>query len=94
MFYRGTRFTHTQAYQVEGALVVDIRDTVEFDLTNAVYYTFVEGDTICGVAYKQYEDSDLWWAIMDANPRFQHEIEIKPGDLLLIPPREEVLKWL
>lgn len=95
MLFQGTRFTHTQAYIRDGsALVLDIRRQATFDLTDATYYTFVERDTLDGIAYEQYGNAKLWWAILDANPQFSSEIEIKPGDLLTIPSYEEVLKWL
>lgn len=95
MLFQGTRYTHTQAYIRDGsALVLDKRKQAAFDLTDATYYTFVECDTLDCIAYKQYGDAKLWWAILDANPRFMSEMEIKPGDLLVIPPYEEVLKWL
>lgn len=95
MLFQGTRYTNTPAYIRDGgALIVDIREQAEFDLSNATYYTVVEGDTVDGIAYTHYGNAALWWAIMDANPQFQHEIEIKPGDLLAIPAYEEVLKWL
>lgn len=93
--FKGTRYTHTPAYIRDGqTLVLDIREPATFDLTNAKYYTFVEADTIDGIAYEEYGNAALWWAIMDANPQFEHEIQIRPGDLLVIPPIEEVLKWL
>ena len=95
MLFQGTRYTNTPAYIRDGgALIVDIREQAEFDLSKATYYTVVEGDTVDGIAYKQYGNAALWWAIMDANPQFQHEIEIKPGELIAVPPYEEVLKWL
>ena len=95
MLIQGTRYTNTPAYIRDGgALIVDIRNQADFDLSKATYYTVVEGDTVDGIAYKQYGNAALWWAIMDANPQFQHEIEIKPVDLIAIPPYEEVLKWL
>ena len=95
MLFQGTRYTNTPAYIRDGgALIVDIRNQADFDLSKATYYTVVEGDTVDGIAYKQYGNAALWWAIMDSNPQFQHEIEIKPGDLIAIPPYEEVLKWL
>ena len=82
MLFQGTRYTNTPAYIRDGgALIVDIREQAEFDLSKATYYTVVEGDTVDGIAYKQYGNAALWWAIMDANPQFQHEIEIKPEDL-------------
>lgn len=94
MLYKGTRFTKTPAYIETGVLVLEIRQQATFDLTNATYYTFREKDTLDAIAYKLYGNSVLWWAILDANPRFQSELEIMPGDLLVIPPYEEVLKWL
>ena len=82
--FKGTRYTHTPAYIRDGqTLVLDIREPATF-----------EADTIDGIAYEEYGNAALWWAIMDANPQFEHEIQIRPGDLLVIPPIEEVLKWL
>jgi nucleoid-associated protein YgaU len=93
--FKGTRYTHTQAYvRDHDAVMLDIRKAAVFNLRNATYYTFIEGDTIDGIAYKQYNNAALWWAILDANPKFQSEIEIVPGDVLVIPPYDEVVKWL
>lgn len=95
MLFEGTRYTTTSAYIHEGdALVLDIRQQASFNLSDATFYTFRERDTLDGIAYMQYGNAALWWAILDANPRFQHEIEIKPGDLLVIPSYEEVIRWL
>lgn len=95
MFFRGTRFTNTTAYVRDiGALIVDIRRPTKFNMTNATYYTFVEGDLLDAIAYKLYGNASLWWAILDANPNFFSEIDIVPGDVLAIPPYEEVMKWL
>lgn len=69
-----------------------IRSRNHFNLSKATYYTVVQGDTIDGIAYKHYGNTQLWWAIMDANPQYQSEIEIKAGDILCIPPFEEVVK--
>jgi nucleoid-associated protein YgaU len=71
---------------------MDIRSRYVFDLTNAIYYTVVQGDTLDGIAYRQYGNAQLWWAIMDANPQYQSELEIKAGDVLCIPPYEQVVR--
>lgn len=55
------------------------------------YYTFKEGDTLDGLAYKYYGDASLWWSILDANPVYTSEIEIEYGDVLAIPTKREVL---
>ena len=91
--YRDSRYVKTSAYVRRGeTLVLSIRKRNYFDLSKATFYTVVRGDTIDGIAYKQYGNAQLWWAIMDANPSYQSEIEIKPGDVLTIPPFDEVVK--
>lgn len=72
--------------------VLEIRERYTFDTTDATYYTVVQGDTIDGISYTQYGNAQLWWAILDANPKYQTELDIKPGDVLVIPPFDEVVK--
>jgi phage tail protein X len=57
------------------------------------YYTVVQGDTIDGIAYSNYGNAQLGWAIMDANPALQSEMDIKAGDVIKIPPFDEVVKY-
>ena len=84
--YKGSRYIKTPMYQRGASLVFGIRSRNHFNLSKATYYTVVQGDTIDGIAYKHYGNTQLWWAIMDANPQYQSEIEIKAGDILCIPP--------
>ena len=91
--FQGSRYVKTSAYVRRGeTLVLSIRNRNHFDVSKATFYTVVQGDTIDGIAYRQYGNAQLWWAIMDANPLYQSEIEIKPGDVLVIPPFDEVVK--
>ena len=90
--YQGSRYIQTPLYAVGEALAIGIRARNHFDLTNATYYTVIQGDTIDAIAYKQYGNAQLWWAIMDANPVYQSELDIKAGDTICIPPFEEVVK--
>lgn len=90
--YRGSRYIQTPLHSRGEIPVFNIRQRNHFDLTNATYYSVIQGDTLDGIAQKQYQNSELWWAIMDANPQYQSEIEIKAGDVLCIPPFEEVVK--
>ena len=91
--FQGSRYVKTSAYVRKGeTLILSIRKRNYFDSEKATFYTVVQGDTIDGIAYKQYGNAQLWWAIMDANPSYQSEIEIKPGDVLMIPSFEEVVK--
>lgn len=91
--FQGSRYVKTPAYIRQGkTLILSIRNRNNFDLSNATFYTVVQGDTIDGISYSQYGNAQLWWAIMDANPIYQSEIEIKPGDVLVIPPFDEVVR--
>lgn len=91
--FRDSRYTKTSAYIRRGeTLVLSIRKRNYFDTSKATYYTVVQGDTIDGIAYRQYGNAQLYWAIMDANPKYQSEVEIKPGDVLVIPSYDEVVK--
>ena len=90
--FRDSRYVKTSAYVRQGALILSTRKRNYFDKSKATFYTVVQGDTIDGIAFKQYGNAQLWWAIMDANPVYQSEIEIKPGDNLVIPSFDEVVK--
>ena len=90
--FRGSRYVKTPAYVRGGqTLILDMRERSHFNEANCAYYTVVQGDTLDGIAHKKYGNAQLGWAIMDANPSYQSEIEIKPGDILKIPPFEEVV---
>lgn len=91
--FRDSRYTNTSAYVRRGStLILGIRKRNYFNIEKSTFYTVVQGDTIDGIAYKQYGNAQLWWAIMDANPKYQSEIEIKPGDVLTIPSYDEVVR--
>lgn len=91
--FRDSRYIKTSAYVRQGGnLIFSIRSRNHFNESRATFYTVVQGDTIDGIAYKHYGNAQLWWAIMDANPKYQSEVEIKPGDVLTIPSYDEVVK--
>lgn len=90
--YQGSRYVKTPLFMRGDTPVMGIRTRNKFNLAEATYYTVIQGDTIDGIAYKRYNNAQLWWAIMDANPQYQSELEIKAGDVLCIPPFEEVVK--
>ena len=92
--YQGSRYVKTPAYVRRGeALILRIRERVHFSDSACSYYTVIQGDTIDGIAYTLYGNAQLGWAIMDANPVYQSEMEIKAGDVLKIPPLEEVVRY-
>jgi nucleoid-associated protein YgaU len=49
------------------------------------YYRWRQGDRIDQVAYTVFEDPELWWKIMDANPEITDPNNISPGDVIRIP---------
>lgn len=70
---------------------LDVRERFTFNEALCKTYTWIEGDTLDGVAYKFYNNTALRWAILDANPQYRTEFDIDPGDTLLIPDYEEVV---
>ena len=92
--FQGSRYVKTPAYVRRGeTLVFRIRNRVHFNDSSCKYYTVLRGDTLDGIAYKQYGNAKLWWAIMDANPTLQSELDLKAGDVLKIPSFEEVVRF-
>jgi len=93
--FQGSRYTNTKIRAREdGSVVFHIREFPNFSDSKGYYYTVVEGDTIDGIAYRYYENAQLYWAILDANPQIQSEVELKPGMILLIPFYEEVVNHI
>ena len=91
--FQGSRYVKTPAYRRNGeSLILSIRERTRFRESDCRYYTVVQGDTLDGISYKMYSNSQLGWAILDANPLYMSEMDIKSGDIILIPPFEEVAK--
>ena len=91
--FQGSRYVKTPAYvRKGGALLLSIRERGKFKDSDCIYYTVLQGDTLDGIAYKQYDNAQLGWAILDANPLYMSEMDIKAGDVIKIPPYEEVVK--
>lgn len=90
--YRDSRYVQTPLIKTRDTNILAFRDRAKFDLSKATFYTFIQGDTVDGIAYRQYNNAQLGWAIMEANPKYQSELEIKPGDVLTIPSYEEVVR--
>lgn len=49
------------------------------------YYTWAERDRIDSVANRFFNDSSMWWQIMDVNPEVQNPFDIPVGTVLRIP---------
>lgn len=70
---------------------LETRHRFTFNQENCSIHEWCEGDTLDGVAYRYYGACALRWAILDANPRYRTEFDIKNGDSILIPDYEEVV---
>lgn len=68
-----------------------MRERFSFNQDNCQLYEWCDGDTLDGVAYKFYDNTALRWAILDANPKYRTEFDIKNGDVILIPDYDEVV---
>lgn len=92
--FEGSRYLKTYLYEFKtDTPQLKIRKTAKMNLIKSNTYIVLPGDRIDSIAYKLYGNAQMWWAIMDANPRYFCETEIKVGDILIIPPYNEVMKY-
>ncbi|MFC4555537.1 LysM peptidoglycan-binding domain-containing protein [Georgenia faecalis] len=52
-------------------------------------HTLVEGDTLAGIAYREYGDPALWRALADANG-LDNPFRLRPGSTVLVPALSEL----
>ena len=91
--FENSRYLHTKQYTRLGweSPTLEMRQRFTFNQKDCTNYVWCEGDTLDGVAYRQYGISALRWAILYANPKYKTEFDIKNGDIILIPNYEEVV---
>ena len=91
--YENSRYLHTRVITRLGwdSPTLQMRERFSFNQDNCTSYEWCDGDTLDGVAYKYYENTALRWAILDANPKYRTEFDIKNGDIILIPDYDEVV---
>jgi nucleoid-associated protein YgaU len=71
-----------------GIARVDDQLTVEKPEPEATFYTVVRGDTLSGIAKKQYGNAGKYMVIFEANkPMLKDPDKIYPGQVLRIPPQ-------
>lgn len=91
--FENSRYLHTRQFnhlKLE-IPVLEIRNRFTFNQEKCINHEWCEGDTLDGVAYRYYGICALRWAILDANPKYRTEFNIKNGDIILIPNYEEVV---
>lgn len=90
--YSGSRYSTSNLYvRKDGNVVIPVRKKIKFDIKNLTQYTVREGDTVDNLAYRIYGNAQLYWAILDCN-NYLSELEMSAGDIIYIPPYEEVVK--
>jgi nucleoid-associated protein YgaU len=92
MIYEGSRYVNNLAYERDGTMILGVRERPSFKKSNCIVHMFVLGETLDKLAYQNYGDPQLWWAILEANPKYNFEFEIKPGDNILIPTKQELMR--
>lgn len=75
-------------------LIFNLRRRPTFSEERLTFYEWEAGDTLDGVAYEHLGDPRLKWAIIDANPQYRSEFDIKVGDSIRIPDYDEVIDYV
>ena len=91
--FEGSRYVTTKLKKFgRDVPMIGIRLPVRFDPGTCRHHTVRPGERVDGIAYREYGRADLYWAIMDANQRYFSELDIKVGEVVLIPPLREVAR--
>ena len=92
MMFENSRYLNTALYNRGGEIpVLKNRKRYTFPKEECTKYTFTDTDSLDYLALKFYGNTQLGWAIMDANTQYRTELEIQSGDVIYIPPYESVV---
>lgn len=94
MIFENSRYLQTGMSQRPNfgeTYVFNLRKRPTFNEENYTLYEWTAGDTLESVAYNFYEDPKFRWVLLDANPKYRTEFDIKNGDIINIPDYEEVV---
>lgn len=94
MIYRNSRYTKTGVEVEDGHSSFKLRIRTSFNTTGALVHQYSLGDTLDGLANQYYNDPQLWWVILEANPQYRSAFEIPYGTNLTLPTLDEVMKCL
>ena len=94
MIYENSRYLGAVVSEVEGVYVFKPRSKHKISELGAKVHLFSEGDTLDGLANYYLGNAQLWWAILEMNPKYRSELEIPYGENLIIPSYHEVVKCL
>lgn len=91
MIYKNSRYTKTPLYSRDDIMVFKRRNLQNYNTRESQVHTYIQGETLPMLANKYYNDTQLWWCILEANPKYRCPLDINYGDILVIPPLGEVL---
>ena len=92
MIFKGSRYAKTDLYVRGEVTGFERRDLFNFNLDNSLKHTVIQSDTLPNLAKNYYDDPQLWWVILEANPKYSTISDINIGDIIYIPSKEEVIK--
>lgn len=94
--YEGSRYsnvyTHERIVDDKEIIAFNIRQLPQINYGGATKHRWIMSDRLDILADRYYGDPQYWWFLLDANPKYMEEHEIRNGDLLLIPTYEELRK--
>lgn len=92
MIHENSRYVGTETFRnADRAVVLKKRERKTFNKDKCTLYQFKQGDRLDNLSYRFYGKSHYWWCILDCNPKYLCELDIRVGDYLLIPNASEVL---
>lgn len=93
MIYENTRYrlTPTTTESKKQKEVFTSRPLFNFPSEGSVSHIWQAHDRLDVLAFKHYGVSQLWWVLLEANPKYKWEGDISVGDTIIIPDIEMVV---
>lgn len=93
MIFKTSRYLRTRPIYNK-TTILETRSKYTFNKAKCQTHTFMQGDTLDILSTKAYGTPALWFAILDANPIYLSETDIKIGERILIPDYREAVRLL
>lgn len=93
MIYEYTRYrkTPTTTESTQQKMIFTARPLFNFPSEMSIPHIWKDGDRLDILSYEYYGTSQLWWVILDSNPKYKWEGDISIGDTIIIPDVEMVV---
>jgi phage tail protein X len=98
MLFYGTRYSKTSAYlnflekNNLPVVILGYREEMKYNKKDLTYYQWKQGDRLDRISYEFYGDANYTPFILDANPKYQCELDIVPGDVIAIPSFADIME--